>query len=126
MLTIGHVVRRLVRSGAGSLLVLGSLGLAIGAAGAMLSIYNALAIRTMHVADPARLVSIAPMNGNAIYGIPMPTLDALRKRQTSFTDLCGFSRSALNVQINGAMSSHENEAVTGSCYGMLGVQPFLG
>ena len=40
MPTIGHVVRRLARSGAGSLLVLGSLGLAIGAAGAMLSIYN--------------------------------------------------------------------------------------
>ena len=121
-----HTVRRLGRSGSGSLLVLGSLGLAIGAAGAMLSIYNALAVRTMRVADPNRLVSIAPMNGNAIYGIPMSTLDAVEKRQTSFTGLCGFSRGSLTVVIGGVAASHTNEAVTGSCYGLLGVRPYLG
>jgi putative ABC transport system permease protein len=126
MTTLRQVIRRFARTATGTALAVVSLGLAVGGAGALLSVFNALVLRSTGFAQPDRLVSVAPMNGNAIFGIPETTLNELARRQTTLDGLCGFSRSSLEVDVNGVRTQHENEAVTGNCYAMLGVRPWLG
>jgi predicted permease len=110
----------------GSLLVTASLGLAVGGAGALLSVFNALVLRPMHVPEAHRLVAVYPANGNARYPVPSATLDELSRRQTVFDDVCGLSLTSLQVEQGGIVTRHPVEALTGSCYRMMGLRPFLG
>jgi predicted permease len=121
-----YVLRRLVRTATGSLLVTASLGLAVGGAGSLLSIFNALVLRTMQVPEAQRLVAVYPANGNARYPVPLPTVAELTRRQTVFDEVCGLSLSGFQVELSGVLSRHSNEALTGTCYQMMGLNPFLG
>jgi putative ABC transport system permease protein len=121
-----YVLRRLARTATGSLLVTASLGLAVGGAGSLLSVFNALVVRTMRVPESQRLVAVYPANGNARYLIPAPTLVELTRRQTVFDQVCGLSLGALQVELGGTLSRHESESLTGTCYQMMGLHPFLG
>jgi predicted permease len=121
-----YVVRRLSRTASGSLLVTASLGLAVGGAGSLLSVFNALVLRTMRVPESERLVAVYPANGYARYPIPIATLTELTRRQTVFDDVCGLVLSSLQVELRGTPSRHASEALTGRCYQMMGLRPYLG
>jgi len=126
MQLLRYVLRRLARTATGSLLVTASLGLAVGGAGALLSVFNALVVRAMQVPESQRLVAVYPANGNARYFIPISTVSELTRRQTVFDDVCGLSLGSLQVERHGTLTRHANEALTGTCYQMMGLRPFLG
>ena len=121
-----RVVRRLGRERQFSLAVIVILGLAVGGSGALLSLFNALILRQLAVPEPDRLVAVYPGLGEALLGLPLPTLRALRDGQGVVNGLCGYARGALDVESRGVAVRRTNEGVTGGCYRMLGVQPWLG
>ena len=123
---IRYVLRGLARSPRFWLLPALTLALAIGGGGALLSLFNAFMLRQLAVERPAELVTVYPGIGEAVLGLPIRTLAELRKSQDVVSDLCGYSRGSLQVEVQGTVSPHTNEAVTGNCYRMLGVQPHIG
>jgi len=106
----------------------GTLALAVGGTGALLSLFNAVVLRQLPVREPERLVAVFPASGEALFGISGATLAALKARQTVFEELCGFSRSSggLHVDVRGVVWKPASEAVSGGCHPMLGVHAFLG
>jgi len=121
-----HVCRRLIRQPRVPLLAAATLALAIGGSGALLSLFDALLMRELRVPRSEELVAVYPGLGEALFGIPLPTLVELRQRQQLVTDLCGYARGALDVEARGATASYRNEGFTGGCHRMLGVRPFRG
>ena len=126
MLELHRVLRRLIRDRPFSLAVIVSLAVAVGSAGALLSLFNAVVLRPLAVRQPERLVAVYPGRGEALLGVPVRTMRALQEAQSVVNDLCGYARGALEVEVRGVTTPHTNEAVTGGCYRMLGVEPFLG
>ncbi|HKE88182.1 MAG TPA: ABC transporter permease [Vicinamibacterales bacterium] len=123
---MNQVCRRLIREPKVPLLAIATLALAIGGGGALLSVSDALLMRTLAVPHAEQLVAAYPALGEALLGMPMRTLVSLRERQQLITDLCGYARGALDVEVRGVTATYRNEAFTGGCYAMLGVQPRLG
>lgn len=121
-----QAIRNLIRAPRFGATVVITLALTVGGAGALLSLLNAVVLRPLGVADPERLVAVYPGSGEALFGIPVPTLQELNARQHAFTELCGASRGALTVELNGSIVRRANENVDGRCFRVLGVVPFLG
>ena len=126
MLEFHRVLRRLSGERQFSLAVIITLAVAVGSAGALLSLFNAVVLRPLAVPQPERLVAVYPGIGEALLGVPTRTLRALRDAQTVVNDLCGYARGTLEVEVRGVTKPHTNEGVTGGCYRMLGVEPLLG
>jgi predicted permease len=121
-----RVLRRLSRERQFSLGVVLTLSIAIGGAGALLSLLNAIVLRPLAVPRPERLVAVYPGLGEALFGVPVRTLRELRNAQDVVLGLCGYSRGALDVEVEGVVTQHRNEGLTGECYRMLGVHPLVG
>jgi predicted permease len=126
MREVPYVVRRLARSPSTWLLAALTLALAIGGSGALLSLFDAFMLRQLAIPRPEKLVAVYPGIGEAVFGVPMRTLVELRTRQQVVTDLCGHARGSLQVEVNSVASSRQNEGMTGNCYRMLGVVPYIG
>ena len=125
-ITFKLAIRRLRRSPATTVFATLALALSVGAAGASTFLLNAIVLRPLETRSPEQLVSIAPMIGEAILGIPGPTLAALRDSSDTMRQVCGYSRGAAAVQVGDRISRKGLEAFSGSCYELLGVRPFLG
>lgn len=119
-------IRHLRTSWPGALFVALTLSLSIGSVGATYGLVDAILLRSLAVPNPEQIVTVAPMIGEAVLGIPAPTLIRLAESQQSLQGLCGFSRGAMAIQQGSTISRKGQEAVSGSCYALLGVQPHLG
>lgn len=125
-ITFKLAIRRLRRSPTTTVFAALALAVSVGAAGASTFLLNAIVLRPLEVRSPEQLVSIAPMIGEAILGIPGPTLTALRDSSGTMRQVCAYSRGAVAVQLGDRISRKGLEAFSGSCYELLGVRPFLG
>ena len=119
-------VRRLRRRWLATALLGVAVSLAAGAVGASVAFLDALAWRPLAVANPEQLVTIAPKRGEALLGIPEPTLDALATSTPLVSTLCGYSRGAALIAIGGRESRRSLEALSARCASVLGVRPAIG
>lgn len=119
-------IRRLRRRWLAAALLGVAVSLAAGAVGASVAFLDALAWRPLAVAAPEQLVTIASKRGEALLGIPEPTLDALATSTPLVSSLCGFSRGAAVVAVGGRESRRSLEALSGRCASVLGVRPAIG
>jgi predicted permease len=104
-----------------------TLTMAIGGAGGLFSLLDAVVLRPLPVRDPARLVAVFPANGEALFGISMPTLAAFAEAQQPLENICGVAQgSTLVVEVNGRTSPRPSESVTGECTEVLGIEPAAG
>ncbi|HWI18841.1 MAG TPA: ABC transporter permease [Vicinamibacterales bacterium] len=125
-ITFKLALRRLRRSPLATTFSAATLAIAVGAAGAAAVLLNAIVLRPLDVRAPEQLVSIAPMIGEALLGIPGETLAALQNSIGTVGPVCGYSRGAVGVQLGERISRKGLEAFSGSCYGLLGVEPLHG
>lgn len=104
-----------------------TLAVAIGGAGGLFSLVDAVILRSLPVREPSRLVAAFPANGEALFGVTMPTLAAFAERQQSLAGLCGVSQSgAMTIELQGANVLRPIESVTGECATVLGLAPAAG
>ena len=116
----------LIRAPRFSLTVILTLALAIGCVGTLGNLLYAVALRPLSVSEPGRLAVFYPGRGEGLLGIDPKTLAEINRQQTVFEELCGISRGAFSVQINGATSRRVWEGVDGSYAGVLRLRPTLG
>ncbi|HEX4322441.1 MAG TPA: ABC transporter permease [Acidobacteriaceae bacterium] len=104
------------------------LAVGIGAAAAIFTVFSALMLRPLPLPHPEQLVELSGVYRNhSRIVISYPMFSELRRQQTSFTDICGWSGGAnVNVEINGSPLFAKVRYVTGNYYSVLGVRPFLG
>jgi predicted permease len=120
-------VRHLLRTPRFSIVVVATLAVALGGTGALFNVLHALVLRQLPVERPDRLVAVYVGQGQGLGGTTMPTLAELTARQGVVQDLCGTVRGSIRVvEVAGARQKRPAEGLTGRCYQLLGVQPFLG
>ncbi|HVQ41169.1 MAG TPA: ABC transporter permease, partial [Vicinamibacterales bacterium] len=114
-----------------------SLGLGIGANGAIFSLFNQILLRPLPVADPGSLVNLAapgPKSGmnscsnagpcTAVFSLPM--FRDLEQRQTSFTGIAAHRNFGGNLSFKGQSMGGEGLQVSGSYFPVLGLTPAAG
>jgi putative ABC transport system permease protein len=120
-------LRSLVRAPGLCAVAIATLALAIGGAGGLYSLLDAVVLRSLPVRDPSRLVAVFPANGEALFGVTMPTLAAFAAEQHAFTGVCGAAaQGAITVEVDGAHVLRPSEAVTGDCTRVLGIDAAIG
>ena len=114
-----------------------SLGLGIGANGAIFSLFNQILLRPLPVADPGSLVNLAapgPKSGmnscsnagpcTAVFSLPM--FRDLEKQQTSFTGIAAHRNFGANLSFKGQSMGGDALQVSGSYFPVLGLTPAAG
>lgn len=103
-----------------------TIALGVGANTAIFSLLDALLLRPLPVADPYRLIRIGSLENNGMtFAVPNGVLDALR-REPLLEGVCGVQTPVSNVTLNDATVPIGTHALSGDCYGMLGVHAALG
>jgi len=126
---IRYTLRSLRRSPGLALVVILTLGLAIGANTALFSLFNAIVLRPLPVTEPERLavISVTDARGAQTRLIYQTTFDAFRRSQQAFDALTLYSgggvlrAEARGVTVDGGVAS-----VMPEYFEMLGVRPLLG
>jgi putative ABC transport system permease protein len=117
--------RRFPGSTASTVLIV---AMAIGAAGALFGLLDALVLRPVSgVREPDRLVLISVGTGLHRTSLTVPALTELASRQHSLSSMCGWSRGALfRVEMAGGTTLNMMALSTGECAALLDVQTALG
>jgi putative ABC transport system permease protein len=127
---IRHAARSLLASWGNTLVAVASLGLAIGATAAALSIVNALFGRDLAVAAPGELVALArvdPDRPDDRGPLLLSQFQEIRARNQVFSHVVAWRDTLLrNVEANGATYLGVVNEVSGDFFAALGVQPRLG
>jgi predicted permease len=103
-----------------------TLALGIGANSAVFSLTYAVILEGLPVPAPGQLVRYTFRNGDQDIGLSGPLYDALRRHETSNTDLLAWSGSDFTVQRNGAITSVPGALMSGNGFRTLELQPYLG
>ena len=114
-----------------------SLGLGIGANGAIFSLFNHILLRPLPVADPGSLVNLAapgPKSGStscgnagpcsAVFSYPM--FRDLERQQSPFTGIAAHRSFGANLSYKGATLGGDGLQVSGSYFSVLGLSPARG
>jgi predicted permease len=114
-----------------------SLGLGIGANGAIFSLFNQILLRPLPVSDPGALVNLAapgPKSGmnscgnagpcTAVFSLPM--FRDLEKQQTPFTSIAAHRSFGANFSFKGQSLGGDGLQVSGSYFPTLGLVPAQG
>jgi predicted permease len=137
MFNLKLAFRALFRSPFVSLVAILSLGLGIGANGAIFSLFNQFLLQPLPVTDPGRLVNLSapgPMSGSTscnqagncdvIFSYPM--FRDLEARQSSFTGIAAHRLFGANLAYNGSTERSTGLLVSGSYFSVLGLAPASG
>ena len=119
-----HAVRNLSRATHFTLACVFTLTLAFAGTATLLNMLEAFVFRRLAVPAPDRLIGIYPATGEFSVGFSPQVLQALSDRQQVLTGICGVTAGygTLSVQFDsGAARQRPVEAVTGSCYELLGL-----
>jgi predicted permease len=104
-----------------------SLALGIGANTAIFGLVDAVILRALPVRDPGSLVFLQAVGSEgANGGPPYPCFEWLRDRTTSFEGVAAFSRSTMELGIDGRREQASGVWVSGNLYSLLGVHPVIG
>jgi predicted permease len=129
-LDVRHSFRSLRRARAFSLIVVGTLALAIGATAAVGSLLNALVLRTLAVPNPEQLVAVSAVEPRAnVDGyFYVDTFKAYRAVQRSFAQMSMYSGGGiLRVEVgSGVFEDAVAEAVSPEYFTIVGARPSAG
>ena len=114
-----------------------SLGLGIGANGAIFSLFNQILLRPLPVADPGSLVNLGapgPKAGSTSCGnagpctqvFSYPMFRDLEKQQTAFTGIAAHRSFGANLSYKGTTLGGDGLQVSGSYFPVLGLNPAQG
>lgn len=123
-----HGARLLLRSPASALTSLLSLGIAIGAATAVLAVVDSLFLTPMAVDNPSRLVLVEPQLNGKSWILPNPIFEELRREQRSLAGLAAVSDvEYLRITPDSGPATFVRASlVSGTYFPLLGVTPALG
>ncbi len=125
---IRYALRWLRRSPGFTAVAILSLGLGVGVNTAMFSLVDALMLRPLPVADPGTLVDVFTSGGDGDVHATSSYLDLqdFRARNTSFTDMIGYSPMMAAVSMGDRSRLVLGQVVTSNHFQVLGVQPERG
>jgi predicted permease len=131
---VRFALRTLRRSPGFTLVVVLSLALGIGANTAVFSLLHQVALRSLPVKDPSKLVSLqsdGPHFGwtrsdNRMTVFSYPMYAALRDHNEVFRGLIGRTSSPVTLSLGGEVTRAAAEVVTGNFFSVLGIEPALG
>jgi predicted permease len=105
-----------------------SLALGIGATGAIFLLYDVVALRTLDVPEPGRLVLGSFGKGERFnYSLPFPQFTAIRERATTLDSVFGLSpMGRVTVGATGTPEAADGVYVTGDYYRVLRLTPAAG
>jgi hypothetical protein len=125
-----HAARQLRRSPGFTLVAVLTLGLGIGAATALFSLLNALLLRPLPVAAPARLVLVRSANGDESFSYPV--YERFRDEAKTVTGLASSQRGADRRKLIATgfgateAESIRTQAVSGNFFSVMGANAQLG
>ena len=109
-----------------TLIALTILALGIGSNTAVFSLIDALLLRSLAVPEPRELVHISFGPTGKPGPLSAPMFDRLRERQSSFTDLFGWTNSPMVLTENGVARPIQAAYATGSAFPTLKLKPRIG
>jgi predicted permease len=122
-----YALRVLRRSPVFAAVAVLSLALGIGANAAIFSVINAVMLRALPVAEPARLALISRLNDNGRpLWLPFPLYERLRDNLQSASGVLAMATSRETVIIDGDDEQVHTDLVSGSYFDVLGVRPGAG
>src|SRR4249919_2312781 len=131
-LDVRHSFRSLRRAPTFSLIVIGTLALAVGATTAVGSLLNALVLRTLAVPSPEQLVALSALDPRANLSgyFYADTFKAYRSAQRSFAQMSMYSGGGLvRVELAGARSGvfdASTETVSPDYFDFVSARPSAG
>ena len=122
------VLRRLRQAPAFCVGVLVILTLGIGATTALISLLNAIVLRSLPIANPESLIAVSRVNDQQqVRFMPATTVAEFARQQQVFTTVAGYAGGAVfPIEANGALSSMPLEFVDDNYYSVLGIAPAVG
>ena len=135
--SLRRAVRTLFSTPFVTTIAVASLALGIGANAAIFSLFEQFLLRPLPVQEPDRLVNLAapgPKPGSTSCGnaggcdevFSYPMFRDLEREQTSFTGLAAHVSFGTNLAYHGETMSGSGSFISGSYFGVLGLQPALG
>jgi predicted permease len=103
-----------------------SLAIGIGANTAAFSVWDAVLLRSLPVRDPRSLVVVSTRNAGSTYSLSHPSYDWLRTHASTLEGLAAFRANPMNVSTGGAAERMTGMLVSGTYFGVLGVEMALG
>ena len=125
-----YALRTLLKRPGFTLVAVLSLGLGIGANTTIFSLVDAVLLRSLPVADPARLVKIYTLDAKNP-AAPVPMLSHLnwkdyRAQTRSFTGILGYDTNPISVSTGGDAFMVTGQLVSDNYFNLLGVRAALG
>jgi len=124
-----HALRMLVKSPGFAAVAISTLALGIGANTAIFTVANALLLRPLPFADPARLVAISgfPRNQHNLGGaVSYPFSQFVTERQQSYTGVAECTFEIFSLTGHGQPEQILSARVSSGFFDLLGVPPLLG
>jgi len=118
-----YALRVLQKAPAFTAIAVLSLALGIGANTAIFSILHALVLRSLPVSDPQRLVVVTR---NRTVSSPYPLFLDLRDRSHTLEGVLAFRTAPMRLSQGGETERVTGEVVSGTYFGVLGVEPSIG
>src|SRR5438477_6030720 len=129
LLDIRYELRVLWKSPVFTLVALVTLVLGIGANVVVFGVVNSVLLRPLDVSDPQNLyqLRLKPWTSFKELTTSYPAFEAIRQRNTTFSDIAGFyGFCQARLHWGNVMRSVDGHAVTGNYFDLLGVQPQVG
>jgi predicted permease len=122
-----YAIRQLFKSPGITFIAVVTLALGIGANTAIFTLTWNIILKSLPVPHPDRLVEYELRNGDTVHGLSGPLYQLLRQRQTTSTDLLGWTSDEKIVVRRGSQTSLEAvQMFTGNGFSILEIQPYLG
>lgn len=120
-------LRRVFGSPGFSLSVIVIIAAGVGVAGAMASVLNALAYRTVALPDPATLVLVTSRDKQDFQRLtPLAAVDHLRAADLVADGWCAYNSTLDAIASNDRVTEAGGELLSGDCPAVMGVAPALG
>lgn len=129
LLDVRYAVRSLMRDRVFTAVILGSLGLAIGASVSLFTVINSFLLRPLPVDDPGRLVALYSMSKARPFpgGLSSPDVEELRRETGLFAEVFGHSARSVRVRVGPEPPEAVwAESVTANYFRGLGAGPAAG
>ena len=124
---VGYAVRLITRAPAFSGLVIATLAIGIGANTAIFSVVNAVLLRPLPFADPARIVTVGERVSDGSAGnVGYTTFLDWRDRAHGFTELAAIRPWSPTLVTNGEPQRIAAMRVSANFFHLLGIRPALG
>jgi len=119
-------VRMLLRSPGFTTVAVLTLALGIGANTAVFNLTYAIMLRSLPVREPDRLALITFSKPGRDYGLSIPIVDDLARRQHVFDGILAWHNDSLTLKDDGRSRPIEGAFASGNAFDVLGVRPHLG